>query len=201
MLMFFYEFYWCRQNKDVGTRRVYFFDSCKSSNRCTKKRYFKEYNVDAKSDTVSVIWNNKGREFQRDEFAQANKIRREIIRLSTGTSSVAPLICKGSQCAFKNTCVPGDTVLSGPKDKKMKDVQIGDILYSFNIETNRIEKDTVTAKVNNGFKTVYLITTWYGKKLKVTSNHLVLTVNKKFYTSLHLKFVFKLVILENTNIK
>lgn len=110
---------------------------------------------------------------------QANKIRREIIRLSTGTSSVAPLICKGSQCAFKNTCVPGDAILSGPKDKKMKDVQIGDILYSFNLETNRIEKDTVTAKVNNGFKTVYLITTWYGKKLKVTSNHLVLTINKK----------------------
>ena len=49
-------------------------------------------------------------------------------------------------------------------------------IRSFNIETNRIEKDTVTAKVNNGFKTVYLITTWYGKKLKVTSNHLVLTV-------------------------
>ena len=110
---------------------------------------------------------------------QANKIRREIIRLSTGTSSVAPLICKGSGCAFKTTCVTGDTIISGPKDKKMRDIGVGDTVYSFDLESNRIEKDTVTAKVNNGLKTVYLITTWYGKKLKVTSDHLVLTVNKK----------------------
>ncbi len=110
---------------------------------------------------------------------QANKIRREIIRLSTGTSSVAPLICKGSSCAFKTTCVTGDTIISGPKDKKMRDIGVGDTIYSFDLESNRIEKDTVTAKVNNGLKTVYLITTWYGKKLKVTSDHLVLTVNKK----------------------
>lgn len=109
---------------------------------------------------------------------QASKIRREMVRLTTGTAAVVPLRCKGSQCAFKSTCITGDAIVSGPKDKKMKDLEIGDIIYSFNLDNNRIEKDTVVNKVNNGVKSVYLVTTWYGNKLKVTSDHQFLTVNK-----------------------
>ena len=82
-------------------------------------------------------------------------------------------------CAFSKTCVTGDTVVLGKKDKKIKDIEIGDIIYSFNLETKLIEKDTVTNKRVISNSKVYLLTTWYGNKIKLTSNHEVLTINSK----------------------
>lgn len=110
---------------------------------------------------------------------QAKKVKRELLRLTTGVASVVPLNCKGSQCAFSKTCVTGDTVVLGKKDKKIKDIEIGDIIYSFNLETKLIEKDTVTNKRVISNSKVYLLTTWYGNKIKLTSNHEVLTINSK----------------------
>lgn len=110
---------------------------------------------------------------------QAKKVKRELLRLTTGVTSVVPLNCKGSLCVFSKTCVTGDTVVLGKKDKKIKDINIGDIIYSFNTDTKRIEKDTVTDKRAIEGKKIYLITTWYGNKVKLTSDHEVLTINSK----------------------
>ena len=108
---------------------------------------------------------------------QAKKIKRELLRLTSGVAAVVPLICKGSACSFSQTCVTGDTIVLGKKDKKIKDIVVGDIVYSYNLETKRIEKDLVTDKLHQGIKQIYQITTWYGNKIKLTSDHKVLTVN------------------------
>lgn len=125
--------------------------------------------------------NDKYEDIQMTE-QQANKVRREMLRLTTGVASVVPLNCKGSQCSFSKTCVTGDTIVLGKKDKKIKDIQINDIIYSFNLKTKLIEKDIVTNKVITENKKIYLITTWYGNKIKLTSDHQVLTINKSLST-------------------
>ena len=116
------------------------------------------------------------------EEKKAIKIVRSMARLTAGTVSVAPLKCKGVNCAFSQSCVTGDTVVSGPRDKKIRDIEIGDTVYSFNTETKQIEKDKVTDKIITEKKIIYLITTKYKNKLKVTSDHRILTINKKLDT-------------------
>lgn len=109
---------------------------------------------------------------------KAKKIRNELVRLTTGVSAVVPLKCKGSQCSFSSTCLTGDTEVLGPKVKKIKDIEIGETVYSFNLTSKRIEKDLVTDKKVIESKPVYLITTWYGNTIKATIDHPFLTVNK-----------------------
>ncbi len=108
---------------------------------------------------------------------KAIKIRKELIRLTTGVSSVVPLKCKSSDCAFSSTCLTGDTIILGKKDRKIRDIAVNDVVYSFDLKTKLIEKDIVTEvkKIEN--KKVYLITTWYGNKIKATGDHMVLTIN------------------------
>ncbi len=109
---------------------------------------------------------------------QAKKVRKEMLRLTTGVAAVVPLNCKGSACSFSKTCLTGDTIILGKKDKKLKDIKINDIIYSFNLQTKRIEKDTVTDKRVIEKSKIYTLTTWYGNKIKLTGNHEVLTINK-----------------------
>ena len=121
--------------------------------------------------------NDQYENIQMDEN-QAKKVKRELLRLTTGVAAVVPLNCKGSQCTFSKTCVTGDTVVLGKKDKKIKDIEVNDIIYSFNLNTKLIEKDTVIAKQSMGVKQVYEVSTWYGNKIKLTSDHEILTINK-----------------------
>ena len=109
---------------------------------------------------------------------KANRIRRELVRLTTGVTAVVPLKCKGSQCSFSSTCVTGDTEVLGAKTKQIKDINIGDVVYSFNLTTKLIEKDLVTDKKVIKSKPVFLITTWYGNKIKATEDHPILTVSR-----------------------
>ena len=110
---------------------------------------------------------------------KAIKIRKELVRLTTGVSAVVPLKCKGPTCSFSSTCLTGDTIVLGKKDKKIKDIIVNDIVYSFNLKTKLIEKDVVTEVKQIESKKVYLITTWYGTKIKATIDHRILTVNDK----------------------
>ena len=78
-------------------------------------------------------------------------------------------------------CLHGDTLLSTPKgDKKIKDLKIGDIIYSFNHDLGIIEEDKITSKYNNNISDVgnkyYYI--YYkdqfddNKSIKATYDHL-----------------------------
>lgn len=112
------------------------------------------------------------------EEKKAKRLINSMAKLTSGTVSVAPLKCKGQDCSFKHSCVSGDTIVSGPRDKKIRDLEIGDVVYSFNLESKLIERDVVTDKQEMGVKQLYLITTWLGNKLKITGDHKILTVNK-----------------------
>lgn len=106
---------------------------------------------------------------------KAIRIRKELVRLTTGVSAVAPLICKGNECAFAKSCITGDADILSNKTKKLRDIEIGDTVYSFNTTKKRIEKDCVTHKEVILNKEVYLIKTWYGNSIKATIDHPFLT--------------------------
>lgn len=108
---------------------------------------------------------------------KANKIRKELVRLTTGVSSVVPLQCKGSQCSFASTCITGDSVVSGYQNKQIKDIEIGDKVYSFDINTKTIETDVVKDKKSLGIKPIWKLTTRNNQTLKLTEDHKVLVCN------------------------
>lgn len=114
---------------------------------------------------------------------QVRKIRNAMTRFSTGSVSVAPLTCKGSQCPFASTCVSGDTIvlIKGGRTRKIKDLKVGDIIYSYNLERTRLEEDSIIATNKIESKPVYLIKTKYGNKIKATEDHkfLSLTISQK----------------------
>ena len=118
---------------------------------------------------------------------KANKIKKELVRLTTGVSSVVPLQCKGSQCSFASTCITGEAIVSGYTNKKIKNISIGDKVYSFNLTSKTIEKDTVTNTKVLESKPVYKLTTKYGKQLRLTADHKVLVIgfnNKTYWDSI-----------------
>lgn len=108
---------------------------------------------------------------------KANKIRRQLTRLTTGTASVVPLRCNGPECSFKNTCLVGDTkvLLKGGESQKISELVPGLSLYSFNVLTRRIESDTIVAVAHMGQKLVYKISTKYGNSIEATADHPFLT--------------------------
>lgn len=110
---------------------------------------------------------------------QATKIRNSMLRFTTGTVSVAPILCKGDACPFKNTCLSGDTLIlvKGNKLKKIKDILVGDLVYSFNTKTSRLELDKVTKTVIVGIKKVYKIKTEQGHTIKATEDHKFLSLD------------------------
>lgn len=128
------------------------------------------------------------------EEKKAQKIIKSMSRLTAGTMSVAPITCKGIDCFFKESCISGDAIISGPKSKKMRDIVVGDTIYSYNTNTKQIEKDSVSAVRVTESKPLYQITTWYGNKLKITADHKVLTVTKNLET-------FKWKTIENGDLK
>lgn len=121
---------------------------------------------------------------------EAKRIQNEMVRMTTGVISVTPLTCVGKQCSFASTCVDGDTLVSTYTSlngsKKIKDLVVGDIVYSVNINTKRVEHDTVLAVKNMGIKEVYNISTHTGLTLTCTDDHPILTIQdgEIFYQSI-----------------
>lgn len=111
---------------------------------------------------------------------EAKRIQNEMVRMTTGVISVTPLTCLGNSCSFASTCVDGDTLVTTYNSingvKKIKDLQVGDIVYSVNIDAVRVEHDTVLAVSNMGVKSVYTIKTHTGLSLICTDDHPILTL-------------------------
>lgn len=110
---------------------------------------------------------------------QGKRINKALGRMVTGVAAAVPLICRGDGCSYKESCVTGDTlVLTISGHKRIDALSRGQIIYSYNLETKFLEKDTVMALTPTGIKPIYEIRTKQGNSIKVTSNHLFLTVKE-----------------------
>lgn len=115
---------------------------------------------------------------------QALKIQTEMARMTAGVISVTPLTCLGPDCMFAKTCIAQGTEIltysSKNGYKKIEDIVEGDIIYSFNKDTKKIEHDYVEKLSYMGIKETYRITTHTGLTLKCTADHPILTsINDK----------------------
>lgn len=105
---------------------------------------------------------------------QATRINHKMNKFTSGVNSVIPMLCTGSRCAFKATCLAGDTLILmfNGTFKKIKDIKRGDRIVSFNKGTRKLELDM--AKTNSsmkGLKPVYRLTTEFGHELILTDDH------------------------------
>lgn len=104
---------------------------------------------------------------------KAKKIRRNLLRLTTGTAAVVPLKCNGESCSFKTTCLTEDTkiLMKNGSYRSIKDIKVNDKVYSFNVASKKIVTDTVINSGKTGEEIVYRIKTKYGNSIEATSNH------------------------------
>lgn len=75
------------------------------------------------------------------------------------------------QCFCENTPI----LMHNKKNKKIKDLLVGDEIISLNVETNEYEKDVVVHKFDNGIRECIEICLEDGKKLVCTEDHLFYT--------------------------
>lgn len=106
---------------------------------------------------------------------QGKKINKALGRMVTGVAAAVPLLCRGDGCSYKESCLTGDTlILTNKGHERLDKIKKGDIVFSFNIQSQRLEKDTVLAFTPTGAKLVYLIESKLGNTIKATSNHKLL---------------------------
>lgn len=111
---------------------------------------------------------------------QGKRINKALGRMVTGVAAAVPLICRGDGCSYKESCVTGDTlVLTTKGHRRIDTLQKGDLIFSYNLATKFLEKDTVVAFTPTGVKAIYEVRTKQGNVIKVTSNHQFLTVNSQ----------------------
>jgi intein/homing endonuclease len=81
--------------------------------------------------------------------------------------------------SYLHKCITGDGRVKTPSGwTYMKDLIVGDKVYSFNTESNVLEETVVTNKWDNGIKDVLSIRTRH-TKLNCTPDHLILVLDKK----------------------
>lgn len=108
---------------------------------------------------------------------QGNRINKSLGRMVTGVAAAVPLICRGDGCSYKESCVTGDTlVLTATGYSRIDSMEKESKILSFNIKTQRIEKDIVKTMKNMGIKPVFRLTTELGNVLNLTEDHRVLTL-------------------------
>lgn len=83
-------------------------------------------------------------------------------------------------------CLTSESLVMTPQGMKcIKDLKIGDPIYSFNLNTNIIERDRVTAVVNNGNSQEVLDIDTFAGRLSVTSEHKVYTLKLENFNPYH----------------
>lgn len=77
-------------------------------------------------------------------------------------------------------CLPGDTFVDTPDGPKaIQNLQVGDFLYSYNLETSRVEMDTVSAAWCSGDRQCIKIKLKDSRNIEVGENHPFWVVNKQ----------------------
>lgn len=112
---------------------------------------------------------------------QGSRIKKAMGRMTTGASSVLPMVCRGSGCSYHTKCVDGETsVLTnfGSMRSKIKDLKKGDSIFSLS-EDNYIVKDVVMELIDSGFKECFKVVTEHYNEIIVTYDHPFKTYNSK----------------------
>ena len=104
-----------------------------------------------------------------DEF---KKIRRVTGKMGSGVAATVPVICRGETCSVKEKCLEGNSLIltEGLSTKKIKDIMVGDKVYSVTKDL-KLEKKVVTEISTTEGKALYEVKTTTGNKLKITANH------------------------------
>lgn len=107
---------------------------------------------------------------------QGRRINKSLGRMVTGVAAAVPLLCRGDNCSYKESCVTGDTLVLTVKGCRRIDTLVkGDIVFSYNLDSMHLEKDTVLAFTHTGRFPIYEIVTKQGNSIRATSNHKFLT--------------------------
>ena len=130
-------------------------------NKITRARYLDALSLDDKLYENIVLTEDEA-------LAFSTSLRRST---DGGISTYSPMICRGSNCKVKETCLTGDSMVSMHDGKQVRIDRIKDKIISFNTKTKRIEHDMVYATAYVGEKTVYEIRTIDGHCIKATSDH------------------------------
>lgn len=100
------------------------------------------------------------------------KIKKVTGRAGSGVAASVPIICRGDLCSVKEKCLDGDTniLVDGLSTKKIKDIVIGDKVYSITDNT-MLEKKLVTNISSTLGKVLYTIKTETGRIISTTKKH------------------------------
>lgn len=102
----------------------------------------------------------------------AKRIKKAVGRMTTGAAASVPITCRGDTCSYKERCLDGDTLVlvDGFKTKKIKDIVIGDKVYSTNSDFSLERKPVIGISRTPGMA-IYRIETETGLVIKATHNH------------------------------
>ena len=102
----------------------------------------------------------------------ATRVKKSLGRMTTGASASVPIICRGSDCSYSERCLDGDSLvlMANLKRKKIKELKIGDKVYSANGEY-RLEPKTIKDISVTLAKAKYKIITKSGLTIIATANH------------------------------
>jgi hypothetical protein len=102
----------------------------------------------------------------------AKRIKKAVGKMTTGAAASVPISCRGDTCSYKERCLDGDTLVlvDGFKTKKIKDIVIGDKVYSANKEFS-LERKPVLGISKSHARAIYTITTESGLVINATANH------------------------------
>ena len=102
----------------------------------------------------------------------ATRVKKSLGRMTTGASASVPIICRGSDCSYSERCLDGDSLvlMANLKRKKIKELKVGDKVYSGNKEY-RLEPKTIKDISVTLAKAKYKITTKSGLTIIATANH------------------------------
>lgn len=137
-------------------------------NKITRARYLDSLSLDDKLyENIALT--------ETEALAFSTSLRRST---DGGISTYAPMLCRGSNCKVKETCLTGDSMVSMHDGKQVRidRIKSGDKIISFNTTTRRIEHDVVYGTAYVGEELVYEIRTTAGHCIKATSNHQLFTI-------------------------
>lgn len=118
---------------------------------------------------------NKGLSIAKEQSYGSPRISSEIPDCSMPMTFDHLSYC-GMGCLY---CTPAGTLISTCQGQTpIEDLKRGDLIYSYNTDSNKVEKDEVISFMSHKAKEIIIIELVDNKKLRLTPNHSVYTKNR-----------------------